>query len=123
MKIDNIPVSLEKVMDNKPELVLNEEDPNQYNSFRRNDFLTKNLDEACKLWIKKVNAFKNKILKVDSMNARVLENEKDKEKNITENSRLTYFYKNKKETLANLKSDSNENKCLKAKNLKGLKDN
>ncbi|CAG8816160.1 9771_t:CDS:2, partial [Gigaspora margarita] len=62
-------------------------------------------------------------VKVEPINARSLEN-KDKEKNISENLRLTYHYKDKKKTLADLKSDSNEAyKCSKTKDLEDLKDN
>ncbi|KAF0556225.1 hypothetical protein F8M41_015986 [Gigaspora margarita] len=98
-------------------------DLDQYNPFERKDLLMKDLDEACMLWMKKVNELKNKILEVEPMNARALVNKENKKKKINKNPSLTYLNKNKKEALADVKSDFNEDKCLKAKNLKGLKDN
>ncbi|KAF0351317.1 hypothetical protein F8M41_015333 [Gigaspora margarita] len=64
----------------------------------------------CSAYFKKSLEDLDKILevKVEPMNSRALENKEDKEKNITENSRLTYLSKNKKQATANLKSDSNE---------------
>ncbi|KAF0482374.1 calmodulin-dependent protein kinase [Gigaspora margarita] len=99
------------------------------------NFSIKDLDEACKLWMKKVNKLKSmikqdkekekrsnrhptyfeksldgldKILEVEPTNARALVNKENKEKTVNKNPSLTYLSKNKKEALADLKSDSNK---------------
>ncbi|CAG8776025.1 40020_t:CDS:2, partial [Gigaspora margarita] len=64
-----------------------------------------------------------KILEVESMNARALVNKENEKKCVNKNPSLTYLSKNKKEALANLKSDSNEAfKCFKTEDIEGLKD-
>ncbi|RIB30560.1 hypothetical protein C2G38_2152301 [Gigaspora rosea] len=54
-KKDNVPVGSEKVVDAKPKLILDKKDPDRYRHFGRNNLSTKDLDEACELWMKKVN--------------------------------------------------------------------
>ncbi|RIB28591.1 hypothetical protein C2G38_2157570 [Gigaspora rosea] len=124
---------LEEVVDDRPKPVLDEEDTDRYNSFGRNNFLIKDLDKACELWMKKVNELRSitkqdkenpskekrtnhhhtnfersledldKILEIELTNARVLINKENKEKSVNKSPSLTCLSKNKKEALAKLK--------------------
>ncbi|CAG8825799.1 43578_t:CDS:2, partial [Gigaspora margarita] len=145
--------------EDKPKPVLYEKDSDRHNLFERINFLIKDLDEDKKNEPKEkrnnchlTNFEKSldgldKILEVESMNRRALVNKENKKKTANENSSQSYLSKNKKETLADLKSNSNEecewylkhikeektifefnvnpieDECSKMKNFEGLKDN
>ncbi|RIB19044.1 hypothetical protein C2G38_2182900 [Gigaspora rosea] len=116
LKTVNVPLSLEEVMDDKPELVLDEEGLDRHTCFGKDE----RLNEACELWIKKVDQLRE-------MNIWDKKNELEEKKSRRYNNFKKFLHNLDKiseiEPPIELNVNPIEDEYSKTKNLEDLKDN